>query len=46
MTPAPKIGLLPFYLELYDELLPDARAGFDGFVGTIVSGESAVVQPG
>ena len=38
MTPAPTkphAGLLPFYLKLYDDLNPDYRAGFDGFIAQI-----------
>lgn len=40
MTPAyrPRIGLLPFYLKLYDELLPDCRVGFDGFIQRVAGG--------
>jgi L-arabinose isomerase len=34
----PQIGLLPFYLALYDELLPELRAKFDGFIADIVRG--------
>jgi len=34
-TKSPYAGLLPFYLKLYDELLPDVRNGFDGFVKRI-----------
>ena len=33
----PKAGLLPFYLKLYDDLLPECRSGFDGFVGRIAA---------
>jgi len=37
MTPAhrPTAGLVPFYLKLYDDLLPQLRAGFDGFIRRI-----------
>ena len=28
----PRAGLLPFYLKLYDDILPECRSGFDGFV--------------
>lgn len=28
-------GLLPFYLKLYDDFLPECRAGFDGFIQRI-----------
>lgn len=34
----PQIGLLPFYLRLYDELLPGCRAGFDGYLARIAAG--------
>jgi len=37
----PTIGLLPLYLALYDELLPDLRSEFDGFIGDIVAGFEA-----
>lgn len=33
--PPPKAGLLPFYLKLYDDCMPECRAGFDGFIGRI-----------
>jgi L-arabinose isomerase len=33
----PTAGLLPFYLALYDELLPDLRSEFDGFMAAIVA---------
>lgn len=33
----PKIGLLPLYLALYDELVPEARARMDAFADTIAS---------
>jgi L-arabinose isomerase len=35
---SPKAGLLPFYLKLYDDLLPQCRAGFDGFLARIAAG--------
>ena len=35
--PSPKAGLLPFYLKLYDDLLPQCRAGFDAFLARIVA---------
>ena len=35
MTQPIKCGLLPFYLELYDELLPELRTEFDGFLAVI-----------
>lgn len=31
----PKLGLLPFYIKLYDDVLPEARATLDAFVGKI-----------
>jgi L-arabinose isomerase len=37
MSAQPRIGLLPFYLKLYDDLMPDRRAGFDGFVAEIAA---------
>lgn len=33
----PRVGLLPCYLKLYDDLLPACRAGFDGFVERIAA---------
>lgn len=36
-TIQPKVGLLPCYLKLYDDMLPDCRAGFDGFVERIAA---------
>ncbi len=33
----PRVGLLPCYLKLYDDLLPECRAGFDGFVERIAA---------
>jgi len=38
MTPEPKIALLPFYLALYDEVMPEVRGEFDGFIADIVAG--------
>lgn len=35
-----KVGLLPFYLKLYDDLLPESRHLFDGFVARICAGLS------
>lgn len=32
-----KAGLLPFYLKLYDDILPECRAGFDGYVERIAT---------
>lgn len=34
----PKIALLPLYLELYDLMLPDLRAGMQAFYDTIADG--------
>lgn len=31
----PRAGLLPFYLKLYDDLNPELRAGFAGFIAAI-----------
>ena len=33
----PRAGLLPFYLKLYDDLLPGCRNGFDGYVQRITA---------
>lgn len=33
-----KIGLLPLYLELYDRMLPDYRAGVQAFYNTVADG--------
>jgi L-arabinose isomerase len=40
MTPL-KIGLLPFYLKLYDDLMPERRADFNAFIGRISGGFDA-----
>ena len=37
----PTVGLLPFYLKLYDDLLPECRAGFDGFIERIAEALAA-----
>jgi L-arabinose isomerase len=37
MNPQTKVGFLPFYLKLYDDLLPACRSGFDGFVTRIAA---------
>ncbi|MBF0244465.1 MAG: hypothetical protein HQL31_04250 [Planctomycetes bacterium] len=37
LTP-PRVGLLPFYLKLYDDLMPESRAGFDAFLQRIMEG--------
>lgn len=31
----PKLGLLPLYIKLYDDVIPDARGPLDEFVGTL-----------
>ncbi len=36
-----KAGLLPFYLKLYDDILPTYRPGFDGFIKRIAAGLAA-----
>jgi len=41
MSHPPTIGLLPFYLKLYDDLLPECRARFDGFIRRIADGFEA-----
>lgn len=33
----PRVGILPCYLKLYDDLLPECRAGFDGFLERIAA---------
>ena len=40
-TSIPRTGLLPFYLKLYDEILPDIKGGFDGFVKRIAAAMEA-----
>ncbi len=37
----PKIGLIPFYLKLYDDLMPERLAHFDAFIGRIAAGLEA-----
>ncbi|MDP6523391.1 MAG: hypothetical protein QGH15_04135 [Kiritimatiellia bacterium] len=37
----PTVGLLPLYLALYDELLPELRDGFADYLGRIVAGFEA-----
>jgi L-arabinose isomerase len=37
MNHQPKVGFLPFYLKLYDDLLPACRSGFDGFITRIAA---------
>ncbi len=41
MNTQPQAGLLPFYLKLYDDILPDSRAGFTGFVEQIAASLTA-----
>jgi L-arabinose isomerase len=41
MIRAPRIGLLPFYLALYDECLPDARTQFQPFLDEVIHGLAA-----
>lgn len=41
MNRKPKIGLLPFYLKLYDDMMPERRAGFDDFLARIAQGFEA-----
>ncbi len=33
----PKAGLVPFYLKLYDDLMPECRAGFDCLINDITT---------
>ena len=33
----PRLGLLPFYLELYDRVRPERRSRIDGFCGEIAA---------
>ena len=37
MTQQITVGLLPFYLKLYDDLKPERRAGFESFLAEITS---------
>jgi L-arabinose isomerase len=37
MNTQPQAGLLPFYLKLYDDILPESRAGFAGFIEQIAA---------
>lgn len=43
MTPKkqPTLGLLPFYLKLYDDIMPDIRNGFNAFTQRIIDGFKA-----
>ena len=36
-TITPRAALLPFYLKLYDDLLPESRQKFDGYIQHIVT---------
>ncbi len=38
MACAPKVGILPLYLKLYDEICPERRAEFTPFLEAIVDG--------
>ena len=38
MARHPKIGLLPLYLKLYDDLMPERRAEFEPFLAEIAAG--------
>ena len=40
-TRSPKIGLLPFYLKLYDDLSPESRDGFAGYPERIAASFSS-----
>jgi L-arabinose isomerase len=33
----PRIGLVPFYLKLYDDIMPERRAGFQPFLDRVVA---------
>jgi L-arabinose isomerase len=37
MKTAPTVGLLPFYLKLYDDVLPECRAGFDALLNDVAA---------
>ena len=37
----PKTGLLPICIKLYDDVVPECRAGFDGFIRRIAAGFEA-----
>jgi len=37
----PRIGLLPFYLKLYDDKMPERRAKFEPFLRTVTEGLEA-----
>ena len=38
MKKRPKVGLLPLYLQLYDDTFPDLRNEFEPFIQTILDG--------
>ena len=38
MTKQPRIGLVPFYIKLYDDLMPARRVGFEGFAARLAAG--------
>jgi L-arabinose isomerase len=37
MNTQPVVGLLPFYIKLYDDLLPQIRPGFDGLLKDVTA---------
>lgn len=41
MTRKPRVGLLPFYLKLYDDSLPQCRKGFAPFLSAVEKGFAA-----
>ena len=41
MKRSPKIGLLPLYLKLYDDVVAECRAGFDPLLATVEKGLTA-----
>ena len=41
MKRSPKIGLLPLYLKLYDDVAAEYRAGFDPLLATVEKGLTA-----
>ena len=41
MKRQPKIGLLPFFLKLYDDTMPTIRLEFEPFITTVVDGLAA-----
>ena len=38
MTDAPRVGLLPLYLELYDQRRPDMRKSLEPFLAQVIQG--------